>query len=1268
MRKLVGLMLVFCGCVSIGLAALAPMPELLDRAAMIEATKSATSKDYPNSDTVSVGQAGYVQYAADGTYTEWEETYLKALTEKGAKSLREVPSGYQEGFSESGFLVAEVLRADGTVVPIDIEKQTATATSNRNTSDNIYDPTQRKIVLTVPELNVGDALHFIVADRNFRVRIPDSFMTMRFFEDTDPIPYSTYTIVAPKALPLRLTALLDEIPNTVTASTETLPDGQIRYRWVAKAVPQLFMEANMPEVMTQIQRVAVSTFGSWEEVSQWYWALCASHLKMTPEMDAKVAELTAGCVDDDARMTALFRFVSQEIRYMGIIAEKTAPGYEPHDVSMTFENRYGVCRDKGVLLVAMLRKAGFDAYPVLINAGAKFAPEVPIPYFNHAIVAIDRGGRDYTLLDPTDETTRDLFPAYLSDCSYLVARPEGDRLKLTATPDPEANLMEIVTDGSLDDAGVLTLQATLKFGGINDNAYRSAFIGNPPERLLRIFDGLVKRAVSGAELFALEVSPKDAQDITQPLVVKLSIRVPAYAVPDANGRTLIRLPFLSRTFGFVNFQFDGLDQPERKYDWQIVAPAMVRETLTLKEFARLGQPSLLPENPTLKTAGAAFELTTKCEGDQTYVFTRSLELSQKSYTPEEYLNLRSFTEKLARLETVRPLFTKPMTQDADAIVQERSDEVLLLSPYSTVTRHKEAVRILSYKGKKDNGEVKISTMPASQTLTLTAAEVIKQDGSRVAVSEKEVSVLDSEATASAPRYPASQQTVISLPAVEVGTVTQVDYQITSTHAAPFSERVTFGDVYPIEKQQYSVRVPLASASEIRVEERNFAGADVTSSVTTNAEMVLYCWTARNLSAVRSESMEPSRALFLPTVSITSVAADPQTVTADLVARAERVIKSAPESAAKARELTANCTTDEAKLRAIQAFLATRIRTLGPAWYELPWGTQTAPDVTLREGYANRLDRLLLQWAMLRAVGIQSELVFANYQNVQEEAVIDARVGERVPCYTAWVRPYIRLSRAPFEGHLVGDEGPYDEPTMTLLDGVHRVMTATGETEWNASTVAEETLQMVILENGDAILTRKEYCYGLAAGSLRKWVVDRTPEELKRTIAQLADGLAIGATPYSEYQIDSAAYPVTARLSVYAKNYASIADGMLSIPLPLGSTPFGLRGSTRHNPLWIPSRARSTHRVEVWLPKGVTVRMAPEPFELRLPGGGFIRVSCTREMNPVTGIEHLTFLQESKFLPSISDAYLFSALQEVDRTLSSLTRRTLIAEFPKGAVK
>ena len=97
----------------------------------------------------------------------------------------------------------------------------------------------------------------------------------------------------------------------------------------------------------------------WSVVSRWYWDLSKPHLDaITPAMKKQVADLTAGASTDMDRIKAVFYYVSKKIRYMGITPEKDRPGFEPHDVAITYEKKYGVCRDKAALLVSLLRAAG----------------------------------------------------------------------------------------------------------------------------------------------------------------------------------------------------------------------------------------------------------------------------------------------------------------------------------------------------------------------------------------------------------------------------------------------------------------------------------------------------------------------------------------------------------------------------------------------------------------------------------------------------------------------------------------------------------------------------------------------------------------------------------------------------------------------------------------------------------------------------------------------------------------------------------------------
>ena len=143
-------------------------------------------------------------------------------------------------------------------------------------------------------------------------------------EWTHPILKSTYKVKAPASRPIRASAVRHPLGN-VSTSVERLADGSMLHTYVATNSARMFPEPDMPPTWTQVQHVRLSTVGSWQELSKWYWELCLPHLERTnAEMTNKVAEIGRD-------MRAIFKFVSQEIRYMGLTLEDTSPGYAPHD-------------------------------------------------------------------------------------------------------------------------------------------------------------------------------------------------------------------------------------------------------------------------------------------------------------------------------------------------------------------------------------------------------------------------------------------------------------------------------------------------------------------------------------------------------------------------------------------------------------------------------------------------------------------------------------------------------------------------------------------------------------------------------------------------------------------------------------------------------------------------------------------------------------------------------------------------------------------------
>ena len=472
---------------------------LLDTQQVLAAAADITLAKYPDCEDATVDERSVRVYHPDGTAEAQDENFVKVLTEKGKRNNRTLQMGFQIPYNNIAVVRLEVIKPDGAVVPVDVAANSKETIDDSQMSMNIYDPNSKILNVNLPSLEIGDIVHSVVRFTTLRSIIPGEYTEITMFEAPSYLRHVSYVVHAPKARPLKCIELRDAIKGTVTYAKHADADGGLVHVWEVNNVPRMFDEPAMPPYERVLQRLMISTLPDWPAVSKWYWNLSKAHLDaVTPELKQQVAKLTAGATNDLEKVKALFYFVSKKIRYMGLTPEKDRPGFEPHDVCLTFDRKYGVCRDKAALLVAMLRTAGLKAYPVLINVGTKRDPQVPDPDFNHAIAAVELTKGQYTLMDPTDENTRELLPDYDTDQSFLVCRAEGERLQISPIKPPEENLMRVQTTGTMSDAGTLTARTELWFDGVNDNAYRNAFAKMKPDDQRRFFERNLKAALPGA--------------------------------------------------------------------------------------------------------------------------------------------------------------------------------------------------------------------------------------------------------------------------------------------------------------------------------------------------------------------------------------------------------------------------------------------------------------------------------------------------------------------------------------------------------------------------------------------------------------------------------------------------------------------------------------------------------------------------------------------------------------------------------------------------
>ncbi len=183
-------------------------------------------------------------------------------------------------------------------------------------------------------------------------------------------------------------------------------------------------------------------------------------------------ELDPGASIED-RIDRIIRFVQDDIRYLSL--SEGIYSLVPRTPARVLAKRFGDCKDKSILLAALLRKLGVDAHPVLVNTARREhvtdAPPSP-GAFNHAIVRIRLG--DHTRwVDPTmtgqggDFGRRQTYPF---GRGLVIGDDPGELAEIKAG-DPSTSEMKVEEDIYLE-GGKLRIEMVTTATGTEADAMR----------------------------------------------------------------------------------------------------------------------------------------------------------------------------------------------------------------------------------------------------------------------------------------------------------------------------------------------------------------------------------------------------------------------------------------------------------------------------------------------------------------------------------------------------------------------------------------------------------------------------------------------------------------------------------------------------------------------------------------------------------------------------------------------------------------------------
>lgn len=490
---------------------------LLVISAAVQAQQSAASHTFDQEPYVVERLASKYVFHADGTGMRESEVRVRVQSQAGVQAWGIIPISYDRATEEVGFDYVRVRKPDGTVITTPASDVQDIDTEVSRVAPMYSDARQKHAA--VKGLTPGDTLEYQVVVKVFKPVIDGQFWTNYYFDVDGIVLQESLEVHVPEG----------KYVNVKSASgkpTVTQENGEKVYRWTTSNLRRKTDEEKAKESKKEKLKpsVQLTTFQSWDEIGKWYSALERSQVQPSTVIQAKAAELTKGAKSDTDKLRAIYKFVAQDFRYIGL--EFGTGRYQPHAADDVMKNGYGDCKDKHTLLASLAQAAGITVSPVLINSTRAVDEDVPSPgQFDH-VISLATVDAKTVWLDTTPEVAPfGMLLWTLRDKTALVAtgKPEW---KKTPLDSPMESYYEFTAEGKLSASGELEAKITRKLRGDGEVQLRAAFraVGEPEWRELL-------QRVSYGTGFAGTVSDPEVSSVKntdEPFVITYTYKRPDY--------------------------------------------------------------------------------------------------------------------------------------------------------------------------------------------------------------------------------------------------------------------------------------------------------------------------------------------------------------------------------------------------------------------------------------------------------------------------------------------------------------------------------------------------------------------------------------------------------------------------------------------------------------------------------------------------------------------------------------------------------------------
>ena len=455
--------------------------------------------DHPNEDYIYLLDDGVVRFEADGRGSRTYRQVIQIFTQDGAEAWGEQSFSFSSGSEKLTVNWIRVLKPSGEVVSAKPAHEQESLAPVAFDAPVYSDQRVRRVTLS--GVAPGTLVDWSYTVERVKPLVPGDY-------------YTGWRVTT--GLLTRRSRLIVDVPASVAPRIQEQnvrfkrqqveAHGRRVYTWATADVPKIETEPFAAAPNSVSVGIDIAAPISWSTLARWYAGLSADRYSLTPALEAQLAERVRDARTLDDSLRAVHRWVAQDFRYVSL--SLGIGGYLPRLPAQVYETRYGDCKDKATMFIALARRMGLTAFPVLLSSRGGADSTLPtMQQFDHMIAAVDRPGRGGRLyLDLTSELKPygELPPA--EEGSFALVVHDDGQFEQVVLPETaaSANLAEtrivgeITADGRFSGRYSEVKRGSLQYG--LRQAYARVFSQDELGRLTQALANGVFPGASGDSL------------------------------------------------------------------------------------------------------------------------------------------------------------------------------------------------------------------------------------------------------------------------------------------------------------------------------------------------------------------------------------------------------------------------------------------------------------------------------------------------------------------------------------------------------------------------------------------------------------------------------------------------------------------------------------------------------------------------------------------------------------------------------------------------